>query len=95
MLAYRPNIICILHLGGNDINPSIDVAKVFKIVMERVHTLRNYIEERTSGKIGLLQLSFIYTESHYYYYHHYYYYLSIRDSFPDIREITAQILFNH
>ena len=25
MLVYRPNI-CILHLGGNDINPSIDVA---------------------------------------------------------------------
>ena len=35
MLVYRPNI-CILHLGGNDINPinpSIDVAKVFKTVI--------------------------------------------------------------
>ena len=39
MLAYRPNI-CILHLGGNDINPSIDVPKVFDVVMERVNTLR-------------------------------------------------------
>ena len=35
MLVYRPNI-CILHLGGNDINPIyplIDVAKVFKRVI--------------------------------------------------------------
>ena len=39
MLVYQPNI-CILHLGGNDINPSIDVVRVFKTVMERMDTLR-------------------------------------------------------
>ena len=41
MLAYWPNI-CILHLGGNDINPSIDVPKVFDTVIERVNTLREW-----------------------------------------------------